>query len=408
MGLFECRKIRRKFIPLRFKIKTMANTYDIIAKTLQGLEEVLAKEIQDLGGKNIEVLNRAVIFEGNDELLYKSNLLLRTALKILKPIASFKTDNDEFLHKKIYQIAWEDFMRQDQTLAVDAVVSGKFFTHSKYAALKAKDAIVDRFRDKTGQRPSVDTENPDLRVNVHISDNRVTISIDSTGISLDRRGYRLDRTKAPLNEVLAAGIILMSGYDGSQDVYDPMCGSGTFSIEAALIAANIPPGVMRNFAFERWNDFDKNLWEKIKEEAQKAVREPQAQIYASDNSKQAADAARSNIERSQTDDFVMCSKKDFFDTSAKSERAIVFLNPPYGERLNEKNILALYKNIGSHLKNNFTGCDAWVISSDFDALQSIGLAAAKKVKLFNGALECKLHKYELYKGSKRGEDFKKV
>jgi putative N6-adenine-specific DNA methylase len=325
---------------------------------------------------------------------------LRSALKVLKPIASLRADNEDFFYKKISQIAWEDYWRLDQTFAVDAVVSGKFFKHSKYAALKAKDAIADRFRLKTGQRPSVDTENPDLSINIHINDAKITVSLDSTGTSLDRRGYRLARTQAPLNEVLAAGILLMSGYDGSQDLYDPMCGSGTFSIEAAMIAANIAPGRKRSFAFEKWNDFDKELWEKIKTEAEEKIREPQARICASDKSRQAIDALRSNVELAEVDEFVTCAKKDFLETEGKAG-SIVVLNPPYGERLTDKNLLKLYEDIGSHLKQNYTGCDAWVISSNYDALQHVGLAASRKHRVYDGQLECKLHKYELYRGTKR-------
>jgi putative N6-adenine-specific DNA methylase len=374
--------------------------YDIIVKTQHGLEGVLAKEIEHLGGKNIEILSRAVVFEGNDELLYKANYCLRTALRVLKPIASVTATDEEFYYKKLRHIAWEDYFALDKTFAVDAVVSGRIFTHSKYAALKAKDAIADRFRDKTGQRPSVETENPDLRIHIHINENKITVALDSTGKSLDRRGYRLDRTQAPINEVLAAGIVLLAGYDGSQDFYDLMCGSGTFSIEAAMIAANIPPGIAREFAFEKWRDFNAELWEKVKKDAEEAQTEPTGNIFASDNSRQAVDASRANIERAAVDEWVMCSKKDFFEVVPKNQGGIVVLNPPYGERMTPKNIQQLYENIGAHLKNDFQGCEAWVISSDFDALQRIGLAAKSKIKLFNGALECKLHQYELYKGSR--------
>ncbi|MBI5219394.1 MAG: class I SAM-dependent RNA methyltransferase [Bacteroidia bacterium] len=375
--------------------------FEIIATTLFGLEEILAAELRELGAADIEILNRAVKYKGNQALLYKSNLHLRTAVNILKPIATFYAENEQQLYDNIRKIRWDDYFSAEKTFAIDGSSHGAIFTHSLYVALKSKDAIVDQFREKYGTRPSVDIEDPDLRINVHITDKTVVVSLDSSGSSLGKRNYRLARTQAPISEVLAAGIILLTGWDKKCDFIDPMCGSGTFSIEAALLATNIPPGRLRNFGFETWNDFNPALWNEIKREADSRIKPPGAKIIARDIDKKALDIAIPNATRAGVKDFISFETYDFFQTQHDSGQGLVLMNPPYGERLKIDEIISFYKDIGSRLKHFYHGCDAWIISSNYEALKHFGLRTSRKIKLFNGSLECRLQKYELYMGSKK-------
>lgn len=379
-------------------------TYDIIAKTQFGFEAILAKELKSLGATSIEVLNRAVKYRGDDALLYKSNLCLRTALKILKPIAIFEANNEQELYDKVKKIRWDAHFGVNQTFAIDGTTKSYIFNHSKYIALKTKDAIADQFREKYGKRPSVDTVNPNLRINIHISDRDCTISLDSTGTSLDRRGYRLSRTEAPINEVLAAGIIELSGWDKVSDFYDPMCGSGTFAIEAALMAANVPIGALRNFAFEQWNNFKPNLWEEVRRQANDKIRPIKCKIFASDIDTKALSTAKENAKKAGVYELINFKEEDFFQSSAQSEKGWMVMNPPYGERLAQDEIVTFYKEIGSRCKQHYQGFEASIISSNLEALKFFGLKPSLKTVLFNGALECKLHQYSLYKGSREGKE----
>lgn len=380
-------------------------TFSIIATTLFGLEEVLAKEIQELGASNIEILNRAVKYTGDQAMLYKSNLHLRTALKVLKPIFNFTAFNEQQLYDGIKKLKWDEFITHDQTLAVDGTSHSEIFTHSKYIALKTKDAIVDQFREKYKVRPSVDVENPDLQINVHITETYCTISLDSSGVHLGKRGYRQAQTMAPISETMAAGIILMSGWDKKSDFLDPMCGSGTFPIEAALIAANMAPGRQRHFAFEKWKDFDSALWNSIKEEGEKKIISFEGKITGRDMDAGAVRIAGHNAERAEVNKMVTFEHKDFLQDDSVIENSIVMMNPPYGERLNEEDeMIPFYKEIGTKLKHFYMGCDAWIISGNLDAIKFVGLKPSRKIKLFNGAIECRLHKYQMYRGSKRGSE----
>ncbi len=291
-------------------------------------------------------------------------------------------------------------MSNRQTLSVEATVHGKLFTHSKFVALKTKDAIVDQFRDNTGERPSIDTEFPDLRVHIHISEKTCDVSIDSSGDPLGKRGYRKQQVLAPMSENLAAGIILMSNWDQKTNLIDPMCGSGTFPIEAAMIAANVAPGLTRSFAFERWNNFDAKLWQSLKEEAKAKRTTPEVNIIGSDTDQEAIEISKKNAKEANVEDFIHFKRADFFETNYLDTPSIIFMNPPYGERLTMDEINAAYKEIGTQLKHKYQG-EAWVISSNMEALKQLGLKPSKKIPLFNGALECKLHKYELYQGSRR-------
>lgn len=378
--------------------------FEMVATTLFGFEEIVTGELRQLGAENVEILNRAVKFSGNKEMLYKCNLHLRTALKVLKPISQFMIRDNMDLYKKIRRIEWDQYLSVDGTLAIDATVNGDFFTHSQFVALKAKDAIVDQFRDKYERRPSIDLENPDLRINLHINERACTVSLDSSGASLGKRGYRKAQSLAPMSEVLAAGIIALSGWDKQKNIVDPMCGSGTFSIEAAMIACNMAPGRLRHFGFEKWTDFDAKLLEFLKKEADSAIVAPICKIYGSDIDSRSVEIAISNAENAKVGKYIQYKQMDFLNSDIQASNSVIFLNPPYGERLKEREeIIPFYQQIGTQLKHHYENCEAWIISGNIEALKFIGLRPSRKIRLFNGPIECKLQKYELFRGKKGGE-----
>lgn len=381
----------------------MEENFKMVAKTLFGFEELLTNELIQLGALNVKPGIRHVSFEGDKGFMYKCNLGLRTAVKILKPIHSFKVISEKDLYDKIYKMPWENYMKSSGTLAVDATIHSELFTHSLYIAQKTKDAIVDRFRDQTGERPNVDLKFPDLKINVHIDRNQCTISLDSSGDSLHKRGYKTATNIAPINEVLAAGLIMLSGWDGQSDFMDPMCGSGTMLAEAAMIACNIPPNLMRKeFAFERWNDWDVELFEKIEESLLKKTRDFHYKIIGYDKAPSAVAKAKENIKNAQLDDFIEIKHEDFFKTQKGGEEKLhMVFNPPYGERLNI-DMEQFYANIGNTLKQNYPGTNAWFITSNLDALKHVGLRPSRKIHLFNAKLESRLVKYVMYEGSKKG------
>lgn len=377
-------------------------SFNLVAKTLYGLEEVLARELEMIGAQEIKPLNRAVMYRGDLEVMYKSNLLLRTAQKILRPIRTFEVQNENQLYKKLQQINWPGFFHVDQTFAVDGTTQGNIFTHSKYVALRTKDAIVDQFRDRLGKRPSVDIDHPDIRINIHISDMRCTVSMDSSGVQLGRRGYRAMQVEAPISETLAAGIILLSGWKGQKPFLDPMCGSGTFPIEAAMIAANIPPGRMHEFAFENWKDYDDKLWKRIQKEVDSYIKPIDVDIRGMDMDADAVKIASQNAKYAGVDKWVRFGVNNFLENTPEMKPGTIIVNPPYGERLKEKDeIVPFYQEIGTRLKHHYNGWEAWIVSGNVEALKFIGLRPAKKVKLYNGPLESRLDKYELYRGSKK-------
>lgn len=371
----------------------------MVATTLMGLEEVLAKEIKDLGGERVQLLKRAVSFVGDDALLYTANLSLRTALRVLVPLAEFRAENEERLYREVKNFPWENIFGLDQTFIIDSVLSGTVFRHSQFLALKTKDAIVDRFRERSGQRPTVDTQNADIHLNIRVHEDKVTLSINSSGLSLDRRGYRRLSNEAPINEVLAAGIILHSGWDGSRPFVDPMAGSGTFSIEAALIGTCTPPGWNRSFSFERWQEFDETLYEKVRFDLSKGIKEDDLHIHARDLLTSSLELISKNAEKAGMEDYLRIKKEDFFEAEPKGKKGVVVLNPPYGERLRIADPHAFYKRIGDTLKQKYAGYDAWIISSDLDALRSIGLRASEKVEMMNGGLPARLLKFQMYNGT---------
>ena len=376
----------------------------MLAKTMYGFEPVLAKELRNLGAMDVQESVRAVSFYGDTGFMYKANLSLRTAIKILKPFTSFKIRSEEDLYKEIYKISWEQFLDPTDSLAIDATVHSEQFTHSQYIALKTKDAIVDRLRDKFGERPDVDLDHPTLRINIHIENNDCNVSLDSSGQSLHKRGYKSATNIAPINEVLAAGLLLHSGWDGQCDFLDPMCGSGTILIEAAMIACNIPPNLNRKeFAFERWKDWDEDLFNQIEASVLKKIRDFHFTIKGYDKAPSAIRKAQDNIDNANLSEFISVEQQDFFDTEKQTERHLhMVFNPPYGERLNV-DMPVFYKAIGDTLKQNYPGTHAWFITSNFEAIKHVGLRPSRKVKLYNGALESKLVKYEIYEGSKKAK-----
>ena len=380
----------------------MENNFKMVAKTLFGFEELLAKELKQLGAQAVTIGVRHVSFVGDKGFMYKANIGLRTAIKILKPIASFKVINETDLYKKINAIPWENYLKSNGSLAVGATLNGDTFTHSQYVSLKTKDAIVDRFRDQTGERPNVDLRFPDLKIDIHIDRHFCTVSLDSSGESLHKRGYKIATNIAPINEVLAAGLILLSGWDGQSDFMDPMCGSGTVLIEAAMIACNIPPNLMRNeFGFERWEDWDVDLFEKIEESLLSKTRDFHHKIMGFDKSPSAVEKAIQNVENAKLEDFIYIKHEDFFKTQKGGENHLhMVFNPPYGERLDIE-MESFYSSIGSTLKHKYPGTHAWMISSNLEALKHIGLRPSRKIKLFNAKLESRFSKYEMYAGTKK-------
>lgn len=378
--------------------------FKMVAKTLFGLEEVLAKELQQLGAQQVEPGVRMVSFVGDKGFMYKANLALRTALKILKPIHSFRAWNDRALYSGIQSIDWSKYLTVNQTFVVDVTLSGEQFTHSQFVALKTKDAIVDQFRDKYGKRPDIDKLHPDLRINIHIFNDQCSVALDTSGNSLHHRGYRSATNIAPINEVLAAGMLLLSGWDGSTHFLDPMCGSGTILAEAAMIACNIPANINRKeFAFEKWQDWDNDLFDTVTNSLMNKTREFHYTIKGYDKAPSAVMKAKDNIKNANLEDYVTISQENFFDTNKETEGPLhMVFNPPYGERL-DINLERFYREIGDTLKQGYPNTNAWFITGNLEALKFVGLKPSRKIKLFNGKLEARLVKYEMYEGSKRAK-----
>lgn len=378
--------------------------FTMLAKTLFGLEDILAEELRTIGATDIQPGRRMVAFSGTLRTLYKANVFLRTALRILVPIDQFDAKNPDEIYDHLYhKVNWSQYFRPKDTFAVDTVVYSATFTHSKFVAYRVKDAIADYFRDREQRRPNVSVTDPDLCFHVHIADERVTIALDASGESLHKRGYRLSQTEAPINEVLAAGILLRAGWQGQSNFLDPMCGSGTFLVEAALIAANIPPGLFReSFAFERWSNYDSELFSEVMEDWEE--RRFEYKIYGSDSNPKAIAMSRGNVRKAGVDRYVELAVRkieDYTEALKPSETGLLVTNPPYGERLRPDALEELYKNIGTTLKHTFTGWNAWIISSNIEeGFNAIGLKQFHKETLYNGSLECELRGYELFAGKR--------
>ncbi len=373
--------------------------FQLIAKTFQGLEEVLAQELTELGANDVQIGRRMVSFTGDKALMYRANFCLRTALRILKPIKNFKAKDADDVYDAVRKIDWSQYLDLHTTFAVDSVVFSEEFRHSKFVAYKVKDAIVDYFRDTTGERPNIRITNPDIKLNIHIADEDCTLSLDSSGESLHLRGYRVASVEAPINEVLAAGLIKLTGWTGDTDFVDPFCGSGTFLVEAALMAKNVYPGVFRKeFGFEKWKDFDAELLQEIYDDDSQE-REFTHHIYGYDLNVPAVEAALKNARSAGVDKVVSVEQRDIRQfTNPSGEGTLMVTNPPYGERLTPPDILAIYQMLGKVLKNEFQGCEAWVISSKQELFENIGLRPSLKVQIFNGKLDCDFRKYQLFSG----------
>ena len=385
----------------------MKKEFTMVAKTFKGLEEVLAGELVQLGANNVQIERRAVSFTGDKRMLYTANMCLRTASRVLVPIASFKAQKADEIYEQVKALDWTKYMTVKTTFQIDATVYSDYFRHSQFVTYRVKDAIVDYWMERENMRPSVKLEGADLYLNVHIGGDRVTLSLDSSGESLHKRGYRVANTQAPINEALAAGMLLLAGWKGQSDFYDPMCGSGTLLIEAALIARNIAPGVYRQgFAFEKWADFDQDLWTDVYNDDSRE-RDFKYKIYGSDAGFYATQAAQKNIQsaglyRDIEVRQVRIQELRMSDELRTTEGALVMINPPYGERLSQdKDVLRLYQDMGTALKHQFSGANAWIISSNEEALKCIGLRPAKRIHLVNGDLDCLFNQYLLFKGDRK-------
>jgi putative N6-adenine-specific DNA methylase len=376
-------------------------SFPLIAKTISGLEEVLSHELESLGAGDVMKLNRAVSFSGNTEMMYKVNYACRTALRILKPLFHFEILEQKDLYEKIYEFPWEDYIDTDHSIAIDAVISYTVFTNSQFVAQRSKDAVVDRFRDKLGKRPSVDLENPDLKINVHLFKDSCTVALDSSGQSLHRRGYRKSTGPAPINEVLAAGLVKLSEWDTTTPLFDPMCGAGTILIEAAMVAKNMPAGYFReDWGFMKWKDFDETLFGKVKADCIALISETHLKMHGADRSDRAIDSARENLKFTSLYEDITLEVKTFEDSHPPFEKGFIISNPPYDERLKIEDSLVFYKMIGDTLKRKYAGYTAWLISSDLESIKFIGLRPSRRIPVFNGPLECRFVKFDLFAGKK--------
>ncbi len=373
-------------------------------KTYFGLEEILAAEIQKLGGRKVEVKNRAVTCEGDLGFLYKINYAARTAVKILVPVLEFKAFNEHKFYDKLVKFEWDEFLDLDQTFAIDATIHSERFYHSQFITLKMKDAIVDYFQNKYNQRPNIDTKNPEIKFNLHIDRELVTISLDSSGDPLFKRGYRKEQGDAPINEVLASGMLQMAGWDGKGNFLDPMCGSGTILIEAGMIAMDLPAQIFRkSFAFQNWKNYDKNLFAKIKEFRINRVKEFEGKIVGYDIDPKMLSIAQQNIESAEMEDLIEVKKQNFFESKKELFPLLMVFNPPYDERISIR-FDDFYKKIGDTFKNNYPNTLAWMITADLEAVKKVGLRPSRKIKLFNGKLETRFLQYEMYEGTKKRKE----
>ena len=376
----------------------------MVATTMFGLEEVLEKELKDLGAQDVEVANRSVSFRGDKGFMYKANIALRTAIRILKPIRKFRVRNEDDLYKSLQKIEWEKYLSVDGTFSIGAVVNSRnFTTNSHYISLKSKDAIADYYRHKYSKRPNVDLKYPNLKIHVHIKNDLCTVSLDSSGDSLHKRGYRSSTNIAPINEVLAAGLVLLSGYTGEENFIDPMCGSGTILIEATMIACRIPTNINRkHFAFENWLDYDEDLYFIIQDSLLKKISSPHYKIMGFDKAPSAVRKANENIENANLADFAAVHHVNFFNSKKEVfGKTTIMFNPPYGERLELADLEGFYKNIGDTLKFGYPGSTAWFITSDLQALKHVGLRTSKRIPLKNGDLDCRFVRYDMYEGSRK-------
>jgi len=383
-----------------------ADVVQLTATTQAGFEQILADELRGFGARDVELGRRAVYFKGDLGFIYKANFRSRFALRILKPIKSFVAIDENAYYARIKAFPWEKYISNDKTFSIKCALNSQTFTHSLYMSLKAKDAIVDRMREKTGDRPNVDKDNPDLPIHVHIDKEFVTISLDSTGNSLHMRGYRQITGQAPINEVLAAGIVEFSGWDPTTPLYDGMCGSGTIAMEAAIKGLNMPPGLFRKlgYAFEKWPDFDQQLFDTIIESSMERISDAPLKIYASDVSANVVSKAKKNIYNAELDEEIQVSVQEFLELQPIENRGTLILNPPYGDRMNKEDIDELYSKMGDAFKQNWKGFACFMITGNLSALKKVGLKSTSKKELFNGSIDCRLARFDIYEGSRREKD----
>ncbi|MDD3876415.1 MAG: class I SAM-dependent RNA methyltransferase [Bacteroidales bacterium] len=375
--------------------------FPIVVKTHAGLEQVLSEELIGIGASNPEILKRAVKFNGNNALLYKANYCCGTAIRVLKQIDSFFFNNNEEFYSKIKALKWETYLDAEGTLAVDAFESQSIFNNSLFIARLTKDAIVDRFRELVNKRPNVDLDNPDIKINIHVHRDNCIVSVDSSGMSLHKRGYRKANVEAPVNEVTAAGIIRLSGWKADTDFFDPMCGSGTLLIEAAMFAMKIPSGYYRkDYGFMTWKDFDKTLFDNIRNDANAQICEHDFSIFGADINKKNLGKAEENLKYAQLHQDVILRLGAFENSQPPFKNGILITNPPYGERLQIDDIINFYKTFGNTLKSNYAGFTAWVFAQENEGLKHIGLRPSRRISLLNGNIECKLMRFDMYEGKK--------
>jgi len=374
----------------------------MIAKTLSGLENVLATELTNLGAENVKAQKRAVSFDGDMALMYKANLWCRTALSILKPVFEFTFEGQQQYYDVLRNYPWDELFDVQKTIAINAMAFHSEFTNSHFLAQRTKDAVVDYFMDKTGKRPSVDIDDPQIKLNIFIHQDRCSVSLDSSGAPLFKRGYRRKNVAAPLNEVLGAGLVLLSGWDKQQPFYDPMCGSATFSIEAGMLALNMAPSIFRrNFSFQHWSEYNPELWEATRQEARDLEQKTAPEILAADISNSSMDAARQNLMEAGLLGRVKLEKRDFFQSKPRHEKGVVIINPPYGMRLQNENIKEYYQKMGTTLKHSYSGFKACIISPDKSLTHKIGLKHTSQQMVFNGQIECRFLEYQLYEGTRK-------
>ena len=382
-------------------MSVLPERFEMIVKTMEGLETVLENELQALGAENTVILTRGVRLSGTEKLLYSINYACRTALRILVPLKTYRASNEKKLYEEAFEVPWEKYMHKGQTFAIDSVISYSSFQHSGYVSLKIKDAITDRFRYKFNHRPSVDKQKPDIRINVRIFRDECTISLDSTGDSLHMRGYRKGTVEAPLNEVLAAGLVMLSGWDRQTPLVDPMCGSGTILTEAALTASNIPAGHFRkDYCFMQWPGFNRKLWELVRKEHDENISMPDVRLFGSDMNRRAFEVAKMNLDSAGISRMVRMRLSAFEGLEPPAENGFIITNPPYGERLKIEDLVTFYQKLGDILKRKYAGYTAWILGSNLDAIKFIGLRPSRKIKVMNGQLECRFLKFELYEGNK--------
>ncbi len=372
--------------------------FEFTAKTFHGLEKILASELKKIGARDIKILKRAVGFTGNIEIMYRANYEVRTALNILQKISDFTANSSEELYEKTKQINWDFHLNPDETFAIDKTVHSNIHKHSQFAALKTKDAVADFYTEKYGKRPSVNIKNPDKKINLHINGNKCTLSIDTSGDALFKRGYRTATGPAPLNEALAAGIIMLTDYKNIDYFYDPMCGSGTILIEAARIFMNIPPAYSRkDFAFQKFSNYDYRLWNKVKRIADKKINKTiSVKIIGTDIDEELVKISKRNISEAGLRNYITVLPKDFLHTKFENKKGLIITNPPYNERIKSLNINNLYKEIGDTLKKGYKNWSSYIFSGNPDAIKNIGLKTSQKFQLYNGKIDCRLLKYEIY------------